>query len=414
MKKIFVLILAAAAFIPSCRKITGPADQLEGTLSFAEFSVEYDAEVATKASVAAPGEYSIFIYDATGAEVKSLTYAEAKAAGGIDLLAGPYTMDVRSTSEAVPVAKFESPVYGASTSFNIIAGETTNIGSLTCTLLQCKVTVDYDEEFLKSVTGNCQTDVTVTLGSPLTFGLTYADGAASFDKSAGYFAVNNGDKTTMNVVFKGNIDGKSQKMTATLTGIKPQQWRQIKFYKKVDQQGNATFIIEINSYIDDEELVVKVDTNLEEVIGDDPDAPKGDGGITLDFAPDCTMYDDLSNIVVPDAGTVMDLRLVVTVPGGVKKFVVDISSDNEAFEEAVALTGSTTLDLINPMASQEMIFSIVPFPHGQDLLGQTELAFDLSAAQEPISLFSGKHTFDMTITDMNGCKNTIPVSLVVK
>lgn len=413
MKKIMIYAAVAAALFTSCRKIGGPEMNGEGTLSFAGLNIECDESVVTKAA-SAPGNYAVFVYNESGEQVLKTTYSEAQDRGGVSLLAGNYTLEARSTEEAIPASVFEAPVYGATSEFTIAAGQTTEIGSLTCTLLQCKVTVEYDALFLGDVTGPCQTDVTVTAGAPLTYALQYNDGAATYDKSAGYFAVNNGKSTTMTVVFKGNISGKSQKMTASLTGIQPRQWRQIKFYKKLDEQGNATFQIGINSFVDDEELVVDLKVEGESVIGDDPNAPKGDGGITLEFAEGST-YTDLKNIVVPDpAVAAMDLRFVITVPGGVKKFIVDIDSDSVDFINSVKLTGSTQLDLINPLPSQGLVFDIVPFPHGEELLGQTELLFDLSAAQEPISAFRGHHTFTMSITDQKGCKNSIPVVLVVE
>lgn len=413
MKKILMFAAIAAAMFTSCRKIGGLETSVNGTLSLAGLELLCDTEVVTKAT-AAPGNYAIFVYNEAGDQVVRTTYSEAVSSDGISLLAGNYTLEARSTEEEVPASVFEAPVYGTTKDFSIEAGETTEIGSLTCTLLQCKVTVDYDAEFLGDVTGPCQTDVTVTTGAPLTYGLTYNSGYASYDKSAGYFAVNNGINTTMTVVFKGSINGKSQKMTASLTGIQPRQWRQIKFFKRVDAQGISTFEISINSFIEDEELVVALVVENEAVIGDDPNAPKGDGGITLEFAEGCP-YTDLQNIVVPDpeVGT-MDLRFNISVPNGVKKFVVDIDSDSETFLSSVMLTGSTRLDLVDPMESQGLVFDIVPFPHGHELLGQTDLVFDLSAAQDPISIFAGHHTFTMSITDQKGCKNSIPVVLVVE
>lgn len=405
---------AAMTLLASCQKSEVPYSEAKGTLSFSGLEIGYDTELETKGSIPSPGNYAIFVFDEAGEQVYKASYSKSQEDNGISLLAGNYTIEARSTEEAVPASVFEVPIYGVKQTFSIEAGQTTNIGALTCTLLQCKVTVDYDNAFLNEVTGDCQTDVTVTTGSPLTYKLSYNEGVISYDKSAGYFAINNGSNTTMTIVFKGKINGKSQKMTASLTGIQPKQWRQITFYKKSDQQGNATFQIGINSFVDDEELVVPLTAEYEAVSGEDPDAPKGDGGITLTFSQGCS-YTDLNNIEVPNPDVeAMNLSFDVTVPNGIKKFVVDITSDNQSFMSSVALTGSTQLDLINPLASQSLIFDIVPFPHGQDLLGKTALTFNLNAAQEPIYIFKGSHTFTMTITDQKGCKNSIPVVLVVK
>jgi hypothetical protein len=99
----------------------------------------------------------------------------------------------------------------------------------------------------------------------------------------------------------------------------------------------------------------------------------------------------------------------------VKKFTVDIESTSSAFTTAVnAATDKGHLDLISPSAANAIIFEVVPFPHGSELLGQFEIPFDLSAAQEPISIYPGTHTFKMTVVDNNFCKKEIIVKMVVE
>ena len=124
---------------------------------------------------------------------------------------------------------------------------------------------------------------------------------------------------------------------------------------------------------------------------------------------------DLSNmVIVPVQTRVMSIKLKATVPGKVKKFTVDIASDNANFLSAVDLADARHIDLISPSEQNAVIFDVVPFPHGEDLLGQTEILFDLSNAQEAILMFQGRHTFTMTITDAEGCSNTIPVTMIVE
>ena len=329
----------------------------------------------------------------------------------ISLPAGNYTLVARSIDGDVPVAEFEQPVYGVSKDFSITAGETTPLGELTCTLVQCKVTVAYSDEFLATVTGAGSTKVSLTSGYPLEYALN-AD--KTYEKSAGYFAVNG---NTMEVVFSGNIDGKSQKMTKTFTGISARQWRQIKFVVKKNEQGQATFDILIQDLISDVTLNndLKADENI---IGEDPEAPKGDGGITLvpDYDAGCDEeITDLENmLIVPVETRDMAIMLKATVPNGVKKFSVDIASDNDGFVAAVAAADATHLDLVNPSAQNAIIFDVVPFPHGQELLGQTDIAFDLSAAQDAIINYKGSHTFNMIIVDNQGCRKEIPVTMVVE
>ena len=61
-----------------------------------------------------------------------------------------------------------------------------------------------------------------------------------------------------------------------------------------------------------------------------------------------------------------------------------------------------------------IIFSVVPFPYGADLLGQTDIEFNLDAAQDAIVAYKGTHTFTMVIVDNDGCKNQIPVTMIVE
>ena len=414
MKKIFFMTVAAVAmmFVASCQKVVVSfMNSSEGYLSFDEFSLGLDIEVETKASVASGG-YTVIVLDAEGTEVLRKTYAEVKNSNDkISLQAGNYTLVARSTYEEVPVAEFEQPVYAVEKPFTIVAAQTTSIGELTCTLAQCKVTVAYSDEFLASVTGAGSTKVTVTAGHSLTYALN-AD--RTYDLSAGYFAVNG---NTMEVVFSGNIDGKSQKMTKVFTGVTARQWRQIKFINKKNEQGEATFDIVIQDLISDATL----NDNLladEIILGDDPEAPKGDGGITLtlDHEAGCDPeINDLLNVqIVPVSVRDMSIKLRATVPAGVKKFTVDISTDNNAFAAAVAAAEATHLDLINPKEANMIIFDVVPFPHGADLVGQTDIPFDLSTAQDAIVSYKGRHTFNMLIVDNDGCRKEIPVVMVVE
>ena len=412
MKKIILLTAAIALMIfASCQKTVIKKDNATGFLSFGELVIGVDESVITKADPAGDN-YSIIVMDADENEVLNTIYSQVKASDDmITLPAGTYTLIAQSLSGAVPAASWENPIYGASEEFVIEAGNVTTVGEIVCTLLQCKVTVSYNDEFLDSVTGDCTTSVELTEGSPLVYNLG-AD--KRYDQSAGYFAVNG---NTMTVKFVGNIDGKSAKMTKVFTGVAAKQWRQVKFIQKKNEQGQATFDIVIPDLISDETLDNEIKVS-EGVIGEDPDKPKGDGGITLDFdyASGCDAdLTDLTNmVIVPVEDRVMSIKLKAVVPGSVKKFTVDIASDNDGFISAVDLADARHIDLISPSEQNAVIFEVVPFPHGAELFGQTEILFDLSNAQEPILMFQGRHTFTMTIIDAEGCSNVIPVTMIVE
>lgn len=427
MKKTILIAAAVSAMFVSCGKEKPVASQGEGFLSFSGLVLSQDDKVETKALSAASGNYSIIILDAEDNEVNRTTYAAVKASeNSLALPAGEYTLVARSTEDDVPMSAFEQPVYGTSAKFSIKAGEITTIGSLTCTLLQCKVTVDYSDEFKAMVTGDCKASVEVTSGFPLVYEMPYTAGIPNPDHSAGYFAVKDG--STMVVTFSGNVEGKSVKQTKAFTGIAAKQWRQVKFVKKYDAQGNATFEIVINDMVDDETLNNSIGGN-EIIIGEDPESPKGDGGITMefDYAAGCdAQFNDFENLEFPacdpKGDPTISLKLKATVPNGIKKFTVRIESTNDVFVTAVAAAvvpnskGEYILDLINPTEDNEIIFQVVPFPHGSALAGLTEVSFDLSNAQ--VALYSvpyvGSHNFEMTITDNQGCSKSIPVVMIVR
>ena len=192
---------------------------------------------------------------------------------------------------------------------------------------------------------------------------------------------------------------------------------QIRFVQKVNEQGEATFDIVIQDLISDETINNDL-TASEDILGEDPDAPKGDGGISLalDYEAGCDPeITDLENmVIVPVSERDMKIRFKATVPGGVKKFNVNIASTNNAFVAAVSAADAINLDLISPSAANAIIFDVVPFPHGNELLGQTDIAFNLDTAQDAIVNYKGVHTFTMNIVDNNGCRNQIPVKMIVE
>lgn len=424
MKKNIIIALASAALLllASCQKVIVTVEKGNGYLSFSEFALGLDETVDTKASTYSPakGNYVIIIRDADDYDVMEKTYAEVIANDSkISLPAGEYTLIARSTADDIPYAAFEEPVYGATQKFSIRAGEVTDIKEVVCTLLQCKVTVAYSDDFLANVTGECKAKVSLTAGYPLEYKITQnaSTGSYLYDKSAGYFAVNG---NTLTVDFEGNYNYSYAKMSKSIGPVAAKQWRQIKFVPVVDEEGNATFDIIIQDLISDETLnsVINKPVDGEAVQGEDPSAPKGNGDIALeiDHEGGCDVeITDLNNIqIVPVATRDMQIRFKAIVPNGVKKFNVAITSDSNAFLTAVDAAEARNLNLISPLEANAIIFEVVPFPHGEDLLGLTEIDFNLDAAQDAITLYPGHHTFTMSIVDNKGCRNDIPVTMVVE
>ena len=197
-------------------------------------------------------------------------------------------------------------------------------------------------------------------------------------------------------------------MRATITNVKAQDWHIVTIMKKVDASGNASFSVEIDGLVEDIELDNDVVAD-EQGDGNDPNAPIGDGGIEL---VSTSSYDISKTITVPSTGA-FPLTMTARIPNGARKFTVDIASTNSDFINSVNTVGGTTLDLINPSEAAMGVFDIVPFPHGAELSGKTEIDFDLSGAQTPLLAFKGTHTFTMNVIDNKGCRKSIPIILEV-
>ena len=154
MRKYITIILSALLIVvPSCQKKIDNSGPRKGTLSFADFSLSIDETIALKSSASQEQtEYYIFIYDQDENEVLKTTYTEIQSSqSDIELRAGVYTLSARTVEENIPEATFDSPVYGITQQVTINPGEVTRLGSLVCTLLQCKVTISYTDEFLEMV-----------------------------------------------------------------------------------------------------------------------------------------------------------------------------------------------------------------------------------------------------------------------
>lgn len=422
MKKFLSLILLASAVLTSCSKDTfnyGGEQQVKcGTLSFAgEMIVDENVELVTRAGEV--DNYSILVYNSEEVLCLDTTYGAIlnNTQGEVLLPEGTYTV-VAQSAKTVPAAAFETPIYGVTKeNIQIKAGETTSIGELVCKLVQCKVSVAYNDDFVKMIASNCTTTVSITdsssQGGELEYPVTYTNGKVSYKKENGFFQVNNGANTTMEVKFSGvmNVDGeiKTQRMVKAFDNIAPATWRQITFVKKVDEEGNATFDIEINNYVEDSTLGEDVEGS-EDTMGEDPNKPQGDGGIEL--LSTCS-FDISQPILIPEATTPLVLTMNANVPNGVRKFTVTISSDSSAFMAALDVVGGPVVDLVNPSELAMGIFDIVPFPHGSELIGMTTVPFDLSAAHTPLLGFPGKHTFVMSVVDQKGCTKDVSIVMDV-
>lgn len=378
----------------------GDKEGATGTLSFMKFDVKTstDIEIISRAATSATYNYVIRIFDANGDQVGA-DYIYGQMPESIVLTTGTYSMKIQSQSQ-IPSAEFESPVYGATVE-NIVIEEdkTTDVGVITCKLINIKVSVGYNEA-MWAVLGD-DANVLVEIG----------DGALNFAKGEsqnGYFAAPE-VSNAMTVKFAGTVDGNYATMTRAFTDVKAGQWRKINFIMTVNEEGDATFDVVVEDWCDEKELANNIEVS-EEVIGPDPDAGEGE-----EENPDApkVIYKGgsvpTSPIVITDG---MELGFTISAPKGIAGLSVDIASDNADFNNDVLSMGISPIDLVNPSEAQISICDMFGLPYGANLVGQTETAFDLSGAVTPLLGFPGTHSFTLTITDAEG--NTTSTTIKMK
>ncbi len=103
----------------------------------------------------------------------------------------------------------------------------------------------------------------------------------------------------------------------------------------------------------------------------------------------------------------LDFIIDITSSTSITGFTVDIVSDVLSAEELLTVNLSSHMDLINPDASYVNGLSTLGFPMGDDILGKTEMVFDVSDFMESLYLFGeGDSDFTLTITNSAG-KSTV-------
>lgn len=468
MKRLFSVVMLVAIALTSCNKDTYHYKNLEsgyGILSFANANITVSEEVDTRATT---DNYCIWVLDSNGVEIdldknsedKYIQYSKV-ASTGIKLPAGDYTLVAQSQS-SIPASEFEEPVYGAEQKFSITAGETTTIpNKIVCKLWkQVKATVEYNEFFLEHLNGKGKATVTVNNENALVYNIegNTTNKPVSQEKRAGYFDLSRygaEEVISLEVEFEGPMmvkeEGsndyslKNQKMRVAIAGIRAGQWRQLKFNMEEDEDGNAAFTISINDLVVDLPLVEDV-TAGEESLGDDPNKPKGDGGIKLlwtagstdDARAEWNAYTTVStdkntgrdyinkpSIVI---NALEELVFTAEIPNNIGEqgiFTVDITSDNVSFENAVEMVSPTRhIDLINDVATVEGLGQFeINFPSGEEVTSDStdddnikRLTFNLSKAVGILTSvpYVGTHTFTMSIQDATGCSNIIALNLTIE
>lgn len=390
MKKVFLLIVMSLSVFTSCRNRVVPN---VGTLDLRISGLDEYMVVETKSAVdyTDVNNYDVVIDGPTKYEAKF-----SKMTGEVvELGSGSYTITVTSPSTE-PVA-FEQPIYQAYEEFVIKAGEVTPL-DLVCTPLNCKVTIELSENFKKEL-ASYEVVVSNGLGE-----LTWTKNSEKDDfgeGKAGYFLPRG-----LEIKVKGyrSIDNTEATAVHFVADPQPAEHHIIKLDAKVTGQiGGIT--IDVNTDFNDREQNVDVPGMDEEYV-DRPDFGDGDEG---EDGEDETPQNTIEWPANPTFGKIVlnadtEIKMNIKMPAGIATFIVEVSDNFKELVSVITTDNVSYLDLIKDERIKAS-FADSPLPTGDELLNQTEVAFDLTSF---VSMLMGAMsdggivTFVLKATDNNG------------
>ncbi|MGN1266249.1 MAG: DUF4493 domain-containing protein [Muribaculaceae bacterium] len=201
MKKIlniFILMMTVAVTLVSCDDPTYPDSTTDqGTLKLSSLSIDVDAsenQVTTRAGIDV-GTFTVRVLDAATNTLKnSWIYSEMPEV--VTLPVGDYVIEVYNAE--VQEAAFDAPYYYASKNVTITKNDIAELGTLTCTLENVRVSIAYTDQ-LKAVMGD---DVKVTVEVAAKNMLEFAGS----ETRSGYFRYYE-NNTTLVASFSGTVEG---------------------------------------------------------------------------------------------------------------------------------------------------------------------------------------------------------------
>ena len=410
MKNIFLICLTLMAVLftfSAChseKMETGTTD-VTGLLNLASIKMEVDLKVDTVYPQSRAGvdvsNFLLTIKNSQGEQVEQYTYSEMPEI--ISLPVGTYTV-VASSAEAATNG-FDVPFYTGSTDITIKENELTEVSTLTCTLANVMISVEYDEELRKLMGEDVVTTVKI--------GENSVDIPSSETRKA--YLIAPASASSMEITLKGTIDGESVTEIERVDNVQAGQYNIIKYVLSPVDDGNNNVGGKLN-------IAINIDSSMtssDETVGVNPGEEPG-----IEDFPTEGGEEPTSTITIAGkdlGGSPFNIDQTQTITGGttlivgieasagIKNLNVTISSTNDSFAADVA-SQLGSFDLVNPGDKEEAI-SGLGLPYGDAIKNKTELDFDISTFTALLLGFPGTHTFNIAVTDNQG--KTESKSLVI-
>ncbi len=358
--------------------------------SILEDTENISSSSSTRAGSVDINTFDVIITDKDDNQVASYKYGELPAEP-IALEAGIYGISM--ISEPMSGAEWEKPVYGAEREVIIERKQTTTVNDIVCKLRNIKVTVDYAAD-LKAQLDPAHTTMTVALAeSELLYAFNETRG--------GYFAPIAAENTLL-LTFKCRYIGADKDiiMTNEIVGVRAAQWRKINVVVQHAADGTATIGIVCDTWTYDEEVIFDSSSMLfEEVLVDDTDLPEinfegHDLGEPFELTD--AMFD-------ADGKFTSNINLDITAKSSIQSIVIKASSDNPAFTSAYGELMPLESDICDGSVANALL-KLMGYP--SDAKGATSTRIKFGAQADMLRSYEGTHSFEITVTDINGGKTT--------
>ncbi len=418
MKKILFTYLSLIVILfafSACHseKMDWGMPQGSGELSLVSLKMDIDLNVdtvllhpKTRAGVDL-NKFLVSIYNTDELMVEQFVYSEMPDI--ISLPVGKYTIEVTSAAEAS--SGFDVPFYKGSTEVTLKENEITEGVSVSCTLANVMIVIEYDDDIRKAMGDDVVTVVSLAADS-LVIPIS--------EERIGYLVAPASEEgAMMEINMRGTVDGIYVTRISKIDNVKAGQLNLIE-YKFEPVGGDQNLAINIDSSMTSSDETVGVNPGKEQGIEDFPTegdgSSSGDGGEETDASISITgknIGGSSFNIDQPQTITDETILIVgIEASEGIQNLKVKISSDNDEFNEIGSGLGEFDLAHSNTMNdTAQDLMSQLGLPLDGDVLNQISLDFDISSFTSMLLGFKGTHTFTITVVDNKG--NKLSKSLVV-
>lgn len=375
-----ITVAALGILSASCGNDWNPDELLkkDGRVSLATMPVTVETAV--------DGDGDGGVIDVAGYQVSIVDKADNEPVGSwayssmpeiVTLPEGRYKVTAEN-AKLLPAA-WDAPYYFAAKEFSVKADEITSIDGLTCKLANVAVSIKYSEALLKALGDDCGVTVSTVQG----VSLTYTKG----ETRVGYFELPSGASTLV-AAFDGTVNGHHVSLTKSFSGITAGEHHYITFSLN---SGSITPGLIIDADLTFDDIDIDIPGGEDPTPGDRPgeDNQPSITSQTLNLSGVNTITDDLI------------AKVDISAPNGINKLEVTIISESLTPEELVGVGLTDHFDLAHPGEYAEAL-SGLGFQVGDQVVGQTEMTFDITSFMSLLMFFPGNHTFQLDVTDSKG------------